>query len=126
MLKIEKSILKKFWNDVEAIPVFCDTFNIQHNICRNKSKSIFNILCVLFEPNFFNNNYIYNLFIEVLNVIDDIMDVEESQGIFYYKYTIELFEYYLNKCVDGEIYEQAANIKKFLDINKNNTNTNEE
>lgn len=115
----EKNILSEFWKDIEMIPIFIDTFDIKHNICRNKSKSIFNSICILFEPKIYCLQRIQDLHLETINIISDIMDIDAKIGVLYWQYITDIFEYYLDRCIDIESYEAAENIRRFLEENKN-------
>ena len=92
------------------------------------SHEIYAELSILFEPlslSIFKISKVSEFFIIK---ISDMITMEEecnknedkrsNVGFLYYKYILDMFEYYLIECENYELYESANNIKRFLDKNK--------
>jgi len=114
-LKVQKLMVKDYWDNVDTIPVFINTTNRTHRDCREISREIFAELCLLFEPKSLSVKSIERLFDKVIEINSRILDIDGNLGLLYFGYVPDMLVHFQTQCEEGELYETAGNIKRYLE-----------
>ncbi len=114
-LKTQKKVIIEYWKDVDMIPVFINTRNHSHQQCRELSREIFSDLSILFEPTCLTKRKVGIIFDNMVLKISDMLEIDDTTSIMYFGYIKDMFTYYMTECEVNELFESAANCKKFIE-----------
>lgn len=109
-------IIKRFSKDMTSIPYFIDTKEHEDHMLWIEMMILNNLLLDMVTSRIFNRKEIYLLWLDFQEQYNSISDAEKIIEVYdYYK---DLITYMLEVCIEEEeLFESAANIQKFIDLN---------
>ena len=112
--KMHQKMLHQLYTDSQNIPDFVIGRFSEHKRCYDLANYIFKIIRPLFRKHIFKKNTIDDIFIEMCNAYEDMIDTEPKLALEYFDYFKELLNYYRMESLDYELYEVAENLTNFL------------
>lgn len=116
LIEIQKEMMVNFLSDVNSIPDFINCKKFTHKRCFDISTELFISLRRLIESQVITDSELKKITSNIFNYINDMFDVEPLIGLEYFVYIGDLTKFYMNQCVQFELYESADNLNKFLDL----------
>ncbi len=116
MENLQVRMERNFLTDGSTIPTFVSGREISHRNCFFIGKEIHNSLVPLFKDRILPYDLVEDIFLEVAEQIELMIDNNSTIALDYCKYFDEILTFYMNQSIDYELYEVAQNITRFLAI----------
>lgn len=116
MVNLQVRMERNFLTDGSTIPTFVRGRDMSHRNCFFIGKEIHNLLIPLFKDRILPNELIDEVFLDVAEQIELMIDNDSIVAIEYCKYFNEILTFYMNQSIEYELYEIAQNITRFLII----------
>jgi hypothetical protein len=114
--KMQMELFNNFISDSKSVPHFISGRKFTHKKCFDISQDLFYYLRKLYSDEILSESEIKNLYYDMINCINEMLDVDSGIGLEYYRYTMELCLFYLSIAVENELYETAENLTKFINL----------
>jgi hypothetical protein len=118
MDETHRSLVKRFYLDARSIPDFIKGRYAEHKKCYDIASFQFEVLSPLFSKDILKKGFIEDVFVEMCDGFEEMIDTEPSLALAYFDYFRELLNYYRMESLDYELYEVAENLTYFLRIYK--------
>lgn len=110
------NLIKRYYDLRDYIPDFINTKSNIHKSCFNMGREIFNILSPILNGDILTEKKTKHLWINCMYIIKDISELNFELALDY----VDMIGNVLNEieeiCVEDELFEIAANIKKLQNI----------
>lgn len=116
--EIHKNLLERFFIDSRNIPEFISGRYMDHRRCFDIASFQFKVLRPLFSKTILKKGFIEDIFLEMCNGFEEMIDTEPLLALAYFDYFRELLNYYRMESLDLELYEISENLTYFLKIYK--------
>jgi nucleoside-diphosphate-sugar epimerase len=116
MDRLQIRLERNFIGDGNTIPTFIDSRDITHRNCFLLSQSVHKSLLILFQEHILSKTIIEDTFLEVAELIEEIIDLDSRVALDYLIYFKDVLNYYKEKSIEYELYETTQNIDSFLEI----------
>ncbi|NBO22675.1 hypothetical protein EBU94_04960, partial [bacterium] len=98
------------------IPSFISGRKFTHKKCFDISQDIFDYIKILYSPKILMDMDINKVYYQVMNCINEMLDIDSSVGINYYRFIFDMSEFYMERAIENEIFEIAENLKRFIEL----------
>ena len=116
--ELHKGLVERFYIDSRCIPEFIIGRYTDHRKCFDIASFQFKILRPLFSKDILKKGFIEDIFLEMCNGFEEMIDTEPSLALTYFDYFRELLNYYRMESLELELYEVAENLTYFLRMYK--------
>ncbi|NBW79609.1 MAG: hypothetical protein EBR27_11450 [Betaproteobacteria bacterium] len=114
--RLQMELVHNFMENTKIIPSFISGRKFTHKKCFDISQDIFDYIKILYSPKILMDMDINKVYYQVMNCINEMLDIDSSVGINYYRFIFDMSEFYMERAIENEIFEIAENLKRFIEL----------